>query len=127
MNSPVRVIHFARVVGPVATPLRGEAGEIVARVWLGECPAATTATIAATATTGAAGAAGAIVRTAAGWHYVAPLLAGVVAAADMPDAADVSSSTPLRSTQSRADLERQIVRFYRGEAADEGGPWAVAS
>ncbi len=121
MNSPVRVIHFARVVGPVATQLGGEAGEIVARVWLGECPAATTAT------TGAAGAAGAIVRTAAGWHYVAPLLAGVPAAAGAPDAADVSSSTPLRSTQSRADLERQIVRFYRGEAADEGGPWAVAS
>ena len=121
MNSPVRVIHFARVVGAVATQLRGEAGEIVARVWLGECPAATTAT------TGAAGAAGAIVRTAAGWHYVAPLLAGVVAAADVPDAAGVSSATPLRSTQSRADLERQIVRFYRGEAADEGGPWAVAS
>lgn len=118
MNSPVRVIHFARVVGPVATQLGGEAGEIVARVWLGECPAATTATT---------GAAGAIVRTAAGWHYVAPLLAGVAAAAGAPDLADVSSATPLRSTQSRADLERQILQFYRGEAADEGGPWAVAS
>ena len=121
MNSPVRVIHFARVVGPVAASTGGEAGEIVARVWLGECPAATTAT------TGAAGAAGAIVRTAAGWHYAAPLLAGVAAAAGAPDLADVSSATPLRSTQSRADLERQIVRFHRGEAADEGGPWAVAS
>jgi hypothetical protein len=118
MNSPVRVIHFARVVGPVAAQLGREAGEIVARVWLGECPAATTA---------ATGAAGAIVRTAAGWHYVAPLLAGVAAAAGAPDLADVSSATPLRSTQSRADLERQIVRFYRGEAADEGGTWAVAS
>jgi hypothetical protein len=118
MNSPVPVIHFARVVGPVATQLGGEAGEIVARVWLGECPASTTA---------ATGAAGAIVRTAAGWHYVAPLLAGVAAAAGAPDAAGVSATTPLRSTQSRADLERQIVRFYRGEAADEGGPWAVAS
>jgi len=127
MNSPVRVIHFARVVGPVAAQLGGEVGEIVARVWLGECPAATTATIATTATTGAAAAAGAIVRTAAGWHYVAPLLAGVVAAAGAPDLADVSATPPLRSTQSRADLERQIVRFHRGEAADEGGPWAVAS
>jgi hypothetical protein len=115
MNSPVRVIHFARVVGPVAAQLGGEVGEIVARVWLGEYPAATT------------GAAGAIVRTAAGWHYVAPLLAGVAAAAGAPDAAGVSATPPLRSTQSRADLERQIVRFYRGEAADEGGPWAVAS
>ena len=123
MNSPVRVIHFARVVGPVAAQLRGEAGEIVARVWLGECPATTTTTT----TTTAAGAAGAIVRTAAGWHYVAPLLAGVAAAAGAPDAAGVGATTPLRSTQSRADLERQIVRFYRGEAADEGGPWAVAS
>jgi hypothetical protein len=118
MNSPVRVIHFARVVGPVAAQLRGEAGEIVARVWLGECPAATTAATAA---------AGAIVRTAAGWHYAAPLLAGVVAAAGAPDAVGFSAAPPLRSTQSRADLERQIVRFYRGEAADEGGPWAVAS
>ena len=124
MNSPVRVIHFARVGGPVAAQLGGEAGEIVARVWLGECPAATTA---ATAAAGAAGAAGAIVRTAAGWHYAAPLLAGVVAAAGAPDAAGVGAAPPLRSTQSRADLERQIVRFYRGEAADEGGPWAVAS
>jgi hypothetical protein len=121
MNSPVRAIHFARVVGPVAAQLGGEVGEIVARVWLGECPAATIAT---TATTGAAGA---IVRTAAGWHYVAPLLAGVAAAAGAPDVAGVSATTPLRSTQSRADLERQIVRFYRGEAADEGGTWAVAS
>jgi hypothetical protein len=120
----VRVIHFARVVGPVATQLGSEAGEIVARVWLGECPAAAAATIATTATTGAVGA---IVRTAAGWHYVAPLLAGVAAAADAPDLAGVGATTPLRSTQSRADLERQIVRFYRGEAADEGGPWAVAS
>ncbi len=127
MNSPVRVIHFARVVGPVAAQLRGEVGEIVARVWLGECPAATTATTAATAATGATGAAGVIVRTATGWHYVAPLLAGVAAAAGAPDVAGVSATTPLRSTQSRADLERQIVRFYRGEAADEGGPWAVAS
>jgi len=118
MNSPVRVIHFARVVGAVATQLRGEAGEIVARVWLGECPAATIATT---------GAAGAIVRTAAGWHYVAPLLAGVSDAADVPYAVGVSAARPLRSTHSRADLERQIVRFYRGEAADEGGPWAVAS
>lgn len=118
MNSPVRAIHFARVVGPVAAQLGGEVGEIVARVWLGEYPAATTATT---------GAAGAIVRTATGWHYAAPLLAGVVAAAGAPDAAGVSAATPLRSTQSRADLERQIVRFYRGEAADEGGPWAVAS
>ena len=124
MNSPVRAIHFARVVGPVAAQLGGEVGEIVARVWLGECPAATTAT---TATTAATGAAGAIVRTAAGWHYVAPLLAGVAAAAGAPDAAGVSATPPLLSTQSRADLERQIVRFYRGEAADEGGPWAVAS
>ena len=115
MNSPVRAIHFARVVGPVAAQLGGEVGEIVARVWLGECPAAATA------------AAGAIVRTAAGWHYAAPLLAGVAAAAGAPDLADVSATPPLRSTQSRADLERQIVRFYRGEAADEGGPWAVAS
>lgn len=120
MSSTVRVIHFARVVGPVATSPGGEAGEIVARVWLGECPAAIIATTATAA-------AGAIVRTAAGWHYVAPLLAGVAAAAGAPDLADVSSATPLRSTQSRADLERQIVRFYRGEAADEGGPWAVAS
>jgi hypothetical protein len=118
MNSPVRAIHFARVVGPVAAQLGGEVGEIVARVWLGECPAATTA---------AAGAAGAIVRTAAGWHYVAPLMGGVAAAAGAPDAAGVSATPPLRSTQSRADLERQIVRFHRGEAADEGGPWAVAS
>jgi arylamine N-acetyltransferase len=118
MNSPVRAIHFARVVGPVAAQLGGEVGEIVARVWLGEYPAAATA---------ATGAAGAIVRTAAGWHYVAPLLAGVAAAAGAPDLADVSSATPLRSTQSRADLERQILQFYRGEAADEGGPWAVAS
>ena len=123
MNSPVRVIHFARVVGPVATQLGGAAGEIVARVWLDECPAATTATIATTAT----GAAGAIVRTATGWHYVAPLLAGVAVASDVPDVEGVIATTPLRSTQSRADLERQIVRFYRGEAADEGGPWAVAS
>ena len=115
MNSPVRVIHFARVVGPVAAQLGGEVGEIVARVWLGECPAATTA------------AAGAIVRTAAGWHYAAPLLAGVADAAGAPDAADVSAAPPLRSTQSRADLECQIVRFYRGEAAAAGGPWAVAS
>jgi len=121
MNSPVRLIHFARVAGAVAAQPSGEAGEIVARVWLAECPAATIAT---TATTGAAGA---IVRTAAGWHYVAPLLAGLAAAAGAPDLADVSSATPLRSTQSRADLERQIVRFYRGEAADEVGPWAVAS
>ena len=103
MNSPVRVIHFARVAGAVAAQPSGEAGEIVARVWLGECPAA---------------AAGAIVRTVAGWHYAAPLL---------PDAADVSAAPPLRSTQSRADLECQIVRFYRGEAAASGGPWAVAS
>ena len=103
MNSPVRVIHFARVAGAVAAQPVGEAGEIVARVWLGECPAA---------------AAGAIVRTVAGWHYAAPLLA---------DAADVSAAPPLRSTQSRADLECQIVRFYRGEAAAAGGPWAVAS
>ena len=124
MNSPVRVIHFARVVGPVAAQLGGEVGEIVARVWLGECPAAATA---ATAAAGAAGAAGAIVRTAAGWHYVAPLLAGVAAAAGTPDVAGVSATTPLRSTQSRADLERQILQFYRGEATDEGGPWAVAS
>jgi hypothetical protein len=121
MNSPVPVIHFARVVGPVATQLGGEAGEIVARVWLGECPAATTATTAAT------GAAGAIVRTATGWHYAAPLMGGVAAAAGAPDAAGVGATTPLRSTQSRADLEQQIVRFHRGEAADEGGPWAVAS
>ena len=121
MNSPVRAIDFARVVGPVAAQLGGEVGEIVARVWLGEYPAATTAAIAAT------GAAGAIVRTAAGWHYAAPLLAGVAAAAGAPDAAGISATPPLRSTQSRADLERQIVRFYRGEAADEGGPWAVAS
>lgn len=121
MSSPVRVIHFARVVGPVAAQPGGEAGETVARVWLGECPAATTAT------TGAAGAVGAIVRTAAGWHYVAPLLGGVADAADVPYAVGVSAARPLRSTHSRADLERQIVRFYRGEAADEGGPWAVAS
>jgi len=112
MNSPVRVIHFARVAGAVAAQPSGETGEIVARVWLGECPAA---------------AAGAIVRTAAGWHYAAPLLAGVADAVGAPDAADVSAAPPLRSTQSRADLECQIVRFYRGEAADEGGPWAVAS
>jgi hypothetical protein len=118
MNSTVRVIHFARVDGPVAAQLRGEAGETVARVWLGECPAATTATT---------GAAGAIVRTAAGWHYVAPLLGGVADAAGAPDTVGVSATPPLRSTHSRADLERQIVRFYRGEAADEGGPWAVAS
>jgi hypothetical protein len=97
------VIHFARVAGAVVAQPSGEAGEIVARVWLGECPAA---------------AAGAIVRTAAGWHYAAPLLAGV---------ADVSAAPSLRSTQSRADLECQIVRFYRGEAAAAGGPWAVAS
>ena len=120
MNSPVRVIHFARVVGPVAAQLRGEAGEIVARVWLGECPAAIIATT-------ATGAVGAIVRTAAGWHYAAPLLAGVAAAAGAPDAAGISAAPSLHSTQSRGDLERQIVRFYRGEAADEGGPWAVAS
>ncbi|GEM_PF-1727123 len=118
MNSPVRLIHFARVAGAVAAQPSGEAGEIVARVWLAECPAAATSTTAA---------AGAIVRTAAGWHYAAPLLAGVAAAAGAPDAAGVSVATLLRSTHSRADLERQIVRFYRGEAADEGGPWAVAS
>jgi hypothetical protein len=120
MSSTVRVIHFARVVGAVAAQPSGEAGEIVARVWLAECPAAIIATT-------ATGAVGAIVRTAAGWHYVAPLLAGVADAADVPYAVGVSAARPLRSTHSRADLERQIVRFYRGEAADEGGPWAVAS
>jgi len=106
MNSPVRLIHFARVAGAVAAQPSGEAGEIVARVWLGECPAA---------------AAGAIVRTATGWHYAAPLLAGVAAAAG------ISAAPSLHSTQSRGDLERQIVRFYRGEAAAAGRPWAVAS
>ncbi len=96
MNSLVRVIHFARVAGLVAAP-GGETGEIVARVWLGECPVA---------------ASGAIVRTCAGWYYAA------ASASDLP---------PLRSTQSRADLERQIVRFYCGEPADEFESWAVAS
>ncbi len=96
MNSPVRVIHFARVAGLVTAP-GGETGEIVARVWLGECPVA---------------ASGAIVRTSAGWYY-----------------ADASANAlpSLSSTQSRADLERQIVRFYRGEAADDFESWAVAS
>jgi hypothetical protein len=98
MNSPVRVIHFARVAGMIAAPSE-EAGEIVARVWLGEFPVA---------------ASGAIVRTCAGWYY---------AAAE----ASASALKPLRSTHSRADLERQIVRFYRGEVADNFEPLAVAS
>ena len=96
MNSPVRVIHFARAAGLVTAP-SGETGEIVARVWLGECPVA---------------ASGAIVRTLAGWYY-----------------ADASAHAvpSLSSAHSRADLERQIVRFYRGEAADDSESWAVAS
>ena len=109
MNAAGRVIHFARVSGVVAPQLDGEVGEIVARVWLGESPTA---------------APGAIVRTAAGWHYVAPIPAGAITPAGP---AEVSAAQRLTSPQSRADLERQILRLYRGEAAEAGGPCAVAS
>jgi hypothetical protein len=39
----------------------------------------------------------------------------------------MSAPQLLTSPQSRADLERQIIRLYRGETAEAGGPCAVAS
>ena len=107
MNSPVRVIHFARVAGWAAghsSARAGDAEQIVAGVELGESIPSL---------------AGAIVRTSAGWHYAAPVPA--------PAGLGLSGVPLLRSTHSRADLERQIIRFYRGDPADPLAHWPVAS
>ena len=105
MNSPVLVIHFALVAGWAAgnsSARAGDAEQIVAGVELVESIPSP---------------AGAIVRTSAGWHYAAPAPAGL----------GLSGVPLLRSTHSRADLERQIIRFYRGDPADPLAHWPVAS